>query len=112
MQTTFGAFKCHHAGNGIYWRGSYNVEGVGTFATLKEAQAYSEEVNRLCAEREAHERAELVAGGNVITARAESDGSVTFTIPGHGERKAPNKRRAGAMVFDLCEEFGMDVIWL
>lgn len=32
-----GVFKRRHKGYGIYWRGSYNVEGDGCYLTLSEA---------------------------------------------------------------------------
>lgn len=105
MRATFGAFKESHMGEGIYWAGTYNVEGVGNFATLSEARTYAESIVRT---NEA--RRDDTTGK--ISARMNADGTATFLVPGHSERTAVNRRKAGNMAFDLSDEFGMEVVWL
>lgn len=70
-----GIFKELYRGYGIYWKGTYNVEGGGSFATIKEARAV---VDADTLDREARDAAKR--GAKVADARA--NGGIVATREG------------------------------
>ena len=84
---SYGAFKGLHKGYGIYWSGTYNIEGDGSYPTLaaaREACARAADAMEDCDRQQ--RRAAIEAGGipwtrdgDTVTARTPN-GPVVCTI--------------------------------
>ncbi len=110
MRGTFGAFKGLHAGRGIYWSGTFNVEGDGEYRTIKEARARIDEMNaRYSAEDLAKRRAQA-ASGNYLVVRCVGDGRSIETPDGLLVFKTMREFRQN--VFDVEEKYSMETVSL
>lgn len=109
MKMTFGAFKQVHDGFGIYWAGSYNVEGDGSYTTIHEAKVAIDQRNLSRKAREDAETIAKIATGNYIVARKLGD-EVSVSTPA-GPITFGTMRAFRQQVFELEERFGMDLIW-
>lgn len=105
----WGIFKGVHNGDGIYWNGSYNVEGTGSYDTQGEAMA------AIDAKRQAQETARVneaiakAAAGKAILCHREGD-EVTCNFK--DGVKTVSIRHYRQNIFDWEEQTGMEFIIL
>jgi hypothetical protein len=110
MKLTFGVFKQLYNGYGIYWDGSYNIDGDGEYRNIQEAK------NRIdldIAEREKRDaivRQEKIASKKYLVARHGDNGTVTVETP-QGILTFPDIRRYRQCIFGLEDTYDKDVIW-
>lgn len=103
----WGVFKRRHKGYGIYWRGSYNVEGDGCYRTLGEAVEAIEGHLAERAEREQREQSERLKAGNVMRAHRSGDIVTVHTPDGALTMDIRQYRRE---VFQIQDKYDMDIV--
>jgi hypothetical protein len=99
---SWGIFKETYKGEGIYWRGSYNVEGQGSHATIAEARAKIDKWLQDTAEKEAKEKEAQIAAGAVRAVRTGD--SVTVYFPDGPWTGSMTRYRQN--VFDFEAKYG------
>ena len=107
--TSWGVRKETYKGEGIYWGGSYNVEGNGDYGTIAEAR---EAVDRYWADREEKERLEAsskLASGAIAVER--SGDVVHLTYPDRSTESMPI-REFRLKVYDIEEKWGVETVWV
>jgi hypothetical protein len=104
--TNWGIFKGVHNGQGIYWGGTYNVEGNGQYATMAQAKsAIDEQAAKWKAKEHADDLARIEAGairavrqGETVTVHLKA-GPLELTL-----------RQYRNQVFDLEDQHGEIVL--
>lgn len=83
----WGIFKGTHNGHGIYWNGSYNIEGVGKLDTIAKAKAAIDGLMATRLAREHDEKIAKIQAGAIAAERIDETvlihlptGAVTMTI--------------------------------
>ncbi len=107
----WGTFKGLYNGYGIYWNGSYNVEGGGDYRTIKDAQKVIDDDLAESKAREVAKRKEKAESGKYLVAIDQCDGTVIVRTPA-GYRKFENRRKLRIAIADLEDEFDMEFMWL
>lgn len=110
MKMTFGAFKEVYRNQGIYWDGTYNIEGSGQWRTLDECRRAVDRHIDAVEREEKRLLSEQIASGSVLVAKRLPDDSVTIKTP-TGEVKFDTMRKARQNVFLLMDHYGMDLVW-
>jgi hypothetical protein len=113
MRNTFGAFKQLHKGDGIYWAGTYNVEGDGSFQTLSEAKAaIDSKVVRRQQEENAANEAKAASGNYLICRKYEENGVWMSSCETPEGVLTMQMQKFRQILFDLEEKYGKDILWL
>lgn len=107
-KTDWGIFKGTYAGEGIYWQGAYNVEGLGQFDTMQGARDYIDNLHKARAARASAEAMAKVQAGKAILCERQGDmvkvhlpsGTVEMTIRAYRQQ-----------VFDLEKKHGREFVW-
>jgi hypothetical protein len=107
----WGVFKGLYNGYGIYWNGSYNVEGSGDYRTIKDAQTVIDSDVAESRILEAAKRKAKAESGKYLVAIMQDDDSVVVKTPA-GYRKFEDRRRLRNAIADLEDEFDMEFMWL
>lgn len=113
MRYTLGVFKENYRGHGIYWAGTYNVDGDGEYKTIL---AVRSAVDELITQREARvkiENDEKAATGQYLICRKYKEGD---------EWKATCETPEGVLdmgigafrriLFDLEDQYEKEVLWV
>lgn len=109
MAATFGIFKCIYRSQGIYWDGSYNLDGQGSYRTLAEAKLAIDNHIESCRNRESAEHVAKVSSGEFILAHRDGD-SVRLELP-EGE-KTITIREYRQTVFDMEDRYGKSFLFV
>jgi hypothetical protein len=108
MRTTFGVFKEVHNGDGIYWDGTYNVEGVGSYSSIAEARQAIDDKRKRQQDRELAEKLARIDAGRAVKAERAGDTVTVFCNP----PRTMTIREYRQRVFDMEDEFGKEIVVL
>lgn len=75
---SWGIFKETYKGEGIYWSGTYNVEGQGSHKTVQDARDVIDSWLKARAENELKEKQDEIAAGAIKAVRAGDNVTVYF----------------------------------
>lgn len=110
MKATFGCFKELYKGNGIYWDGTYNIDGSGSYRTIAEARLAQDAFAIERDKRDAQERTVKAKDGKHIPCKRIGDIVTAFTPDGeltYGIREWRNKA-----LWDLEEKYDMEIVYI
>ena len=107
MVAKTGIHKMNYRGLNIYWRGTYNVEGDGSFDSIHEARkAIDYQISHNLMLNIESREAEIAAGA----IRAEKrDGKFIFHCP-DGVKEYPVSVGRG-IVFDIEDLYDLPIVW-
>ena len=107
MSLSMGAFKEVYRNQGIYWAGSYNLDGSGDYRTLGEARAAVDRMHLETAKREQAEKESKVASGAIVCQRVGD--SVTVNYPDK-PAEVMTIRQFRQRVWDIESAYDLDTV--
>lgn len=109
MATTFGAFRELYRNQGIYWAGTFNIEGHGEYRSLNDAKAAIDRHIEALKAVDAARQSAAVDSASLI-AHKNADGSYTIVTP-NGPMHCVSKNAVRSVVFSLEEKFDTSLVW-
>ena len=103
----WGIFKELYNGSGIYWNGSYNLEGSGSYKTIAKARLASDISLATQKKREDEEILEGVKVGKYILCSRVGD-TVTAHTP-DGDKEYSIRHWRNSAVWETEEKYNMEV---
>jgi hypothetical protein len=109
MNDSWGVFKGVYRGDGIYWSGTYNVEGRGDFETIAACHQFiDDKILKADTAKDEDGKAKIELGRGIGVKR-EGD-NVRIFFP-EGERQM-TIRQYRQTVFEMEEQLGKEFVWL
>lgn len=107
---TFGAFKELYRGSGIYWAGTYNVEGDGRYRTLADARKQIDDDVSRRELREAAEKAAKLAEAKAAGLWAERNGDSVVVHTPDGDVSCTIRAYRNQIVWDLENKYDREIV--
>ena len=104
-----GIFKGTYSGDGIYWQGTYNVDGSGSFATMAETRAYIDKLHAQRKERDIEQARLKIEAGAIRLQRLNLETARVY-FPS-GAQDLP-MRKVRQSVFDWEDQYKAECVWL
>lgn len=110
MRMTFGAFVENYRSQSIFWDGSYNLDGSGSYRTIGEARQAVDRQIQARIEQEEQERMSNAQDSSLIRIKRNGD-TCQVTFP-DGSQISASVRQVRRDLFNWEEQYQTSVAWI